>query len=83
MTIAKAMARAWTDSDYKAKLLNDPHAALAEIGVEVPSGMTVKVLEDTAEIEHLVLPVAPDNAREVSSDDLQKIAAGVGPTAHL
>jgi len=80
MTIARAIARTWTDADYKAKMMNDPRAALAEAGVEVPAGMTVKVLEDTVEIEHLVLPVAPDSAGEVSFDDLQKIAAGGGPS---
>jgi len=78
MTIAKAIARAWTDTDYKAQMMKDPRAALAEAGVEVPAGMTVKVMENTAEIEHLVLPVAPDSAGEVSFDDLQKIAAGSG-----
>ena len=30
MTMTKAIARAWTDADYKAKPLSDPHAALAE-----------------------------------------------------
>ncbi len=65
MTVTKAIARAWTDADYKAKLLSDPHAALAEAGVEVPAGTTVKVVENTADTQHVVLPVAPDNAGEL------------------
>ena len=76
MTIAKAIARAWADTDYKAKLLSNPQAALAEHGVEIPTGVTVKVVEDTADIRHLVLPVAPPNLGELSAEDLASIVAG-------
>jgi hypothetical protein len=75
MAIAKAIAHAWTDADYKAKLLSDPHAALAEVGVTIPAGTTVKVMENTAETQHLVLPVSPDDAGELSIGELEKIAA--------
>ncbi len=30
MTIARVIAKAWRDEDYKTKLLSDPHAALTE-----------------------------------------------------
>jgi len=76
MTIAKAIARAWTDGAYKAKLVSDPHTALAEAGVEVPAGTTVKVVENTTDTQHLVLPVAPPEAGEVSVDELEKVAGG-------
>jgi hypothetical protein len=77
MTITKAIARAWTDADYKAKLLSEPHAALAEVGVEVPAGTTVKVMEDTADTQHLALPVSPDEVGELSIEELEKIAGGL------
>ena len=76
MTVTKAIARCWTDADYKAKLLSDPHAALAEVGVEVPAGNTVKVMENTADTHHLVLPVSPPAAGELSSEELEKVAGG-------
>ncbi len=76
MTIKKATARAWADAAYKAKLLNDPHAALAEAGVEVPTGTTVKVVENTADTEHLVLPEAPPTIGEISMDELESVAGG-------
>lgn len=79
MTIAKAITRAWTDSSYKAKLLGDPHGALDEVGVVVPAGTTVKVVENTADTQYLVLPVAPDNAGELSTEELEKIAGGATP----
>jgi len=76
MTIAKAIARAWTDADYKAKLLNNPHAALAEAGVEVSAGTTIKVMENTGGNQTLVLPIAPVEAGEISMDELEKVAGG-------
>ena len=76
MTIAKATARAWTDAAYKSKLTNDPHAALAEVGVEVPAGTTVKVVENTADTQHLVLPMTPAEAGEISMDELESMAGG-------
>ncbi len=79
MTVTKAIARCWTDADYKAKLLSDPHAALAEVGVEVPAGNTVKVMENTADTHHLVLPASPPAAGELSSEELEKIAGGFRP----
>ena len=77
MTIANAIARAWNDAGYKAKLLSDPHAALAEAGVEVPAGTTVKVVENSADTQHVVLPVAPGNADELSTEELAKVAGGL------
>ena len=62
MTIEKAIARARTDANDKAKLPSDPHAALAETGVTVPPGKTVKVVENTAKTAHIVLPTAPNNS---------------------
>ena len=76
MTIAKAIARAWTDAAYKTKLVGDPNAALSEAGVEVPVGTTVKVVENTADTQHVVLPVAPAKASELSTEELEKVAGG-------
>ncbi len=80
MKMRKVIARAWSDPAYKVKLLGDPHAALAEAGVEVPAGVTVKVVENTADTHHLVLPVAPANAKELSDDEVEKLAGGADTT---
>ena len=77
---AKAIARAWSDANFKAKLLSDTHAALAEVGIEVPAGVTVKVVEDTAGTRHVVLPVAPSNVGELSIEELEKVAGGAFET---
>ena len=78
MTIEKAIARAWTDADYKAKLLNDPHAALAEQGIQIPTGTTIKVMENTADTVHVALPVVPADTGEIAMEKLEKLAGGLG-----
>jgi len=83
MNVSLAIARAWADGDYKARLVSDPHAALAEAGVEVPVGLTVKVVENTADMQHLVLPVAPGDVGEVSIEELEKVAGGHAHAAGL
>ena len=60
--------------------MSDPHAALAEVGVEVPAGNTVKVMENTADTHHLVLPASPPAAGELSSEELEKVAGGINWT---
>ncbi len=76
MTVSKAISRAWTDMDYKNKLLSDPRGALAEVGVALPAGVDVKVVENSPHTLHLVLPASPSGQDGMSLDDLEKIAAG-------
>ena len=71
---AKIVARSWSDADFKAKLLSDPHNALAEYGIMVPAGTTMRVVEDTQEMRHLVLPPPPEG--ELSEEDLNEVAGG-------
>ena len=80
MTIAKVITRAWTDDAYKARLLSDPQAALSEVGVDVPTGTTVKVVEDSVDTQHVVLPVTPGDAGELSAEELEEVAGGFAPT---
>ena len=54
------VARAWSDDDFKRRVLSDPETVFAEYGVELPEGTDVMVLEDTATTRHFVLPVSPD-----------------------
>ncbi len=53
---ARVVARAWTDAAFKARLLADPRAALAEMGLELPAETPhLAVVENTADIHHLVV----------------------------
>ena len=74
---AKVVTKAWSDSDFKAKLLANPAAALAEVGVEVPAGITLKAVENTSETFYLIIPPPPAND-ELSEEDLDRIVGGSG-----
>jgi nitrile hydratase len=54
MNGAKVVAKAWTDADYKQRLLSDGTAAVAELGFKGPQGEHIVVLENTA-TEHNVV----------------------------
>jgi nitrile hydratase len=55
MNGAKVVARAWTDPDYKARLLSDGTAAIAELGFSGPEGEHMVVVENTADVHNLVV----------------------------
>ena len=51
------LSRAGEDADFRARLLSDPETTLKEeFDLNVPKGMEVKVVEDSAFTAHLVLP---------------------------
>ena len=53
---ARVVARAWTDAAFKARLLDDPRAALAEMGFSMPEEAPhLAVVENTADAHHLVV----------------------------
>jgi nitrile hydratase subunit alpha len=55
MNGAKVVARAWTDPDYRALLLADGTAAIAEMGYKGPQGEHIVVLENTPAVHHVVV----------------------------
>jgi nitrile hydratase len=52
---ARIVARAWVDPAYKARLIAEPKAACAELGVDASSIPELVVLENTAAQHHLVV----------------------------
>ena len=65
-TMGRVLARAWSDTPFKARLLAGPRAALAEIGVELSNEPTVVARENTARTIHLVIS-APPIAQPISA----------------
>lgn len=57
--MSQLVAKAWADESFKQRLLADPVAVLKAEGLELPAGLTVKVLENTDKVFHLVLPPNP------------------------
>ena len=52
---AKVVARAWSDPDYKRRLLKDGTAAIAELGFGDAHGSKIVVLENTPTVHHVVV----------------------------
>lgn len=52
---AKVVAKAWTDPDYRRRLLEDGTAAVAELGYSGPQGEHIEVLENTAQVHNVVV----------------------------
>ena len=52
---AKVVARAWTDPEFRARLLEDATSACAEMGYAGPQGEYIVALEDTRERHNVVV----------------------------
>ena len=51
---AKIVARAWSDVDYKNRLIDDPKAAIAELGHDI-GPLNLIVLENTESVHNVVV----------------------------
>ena len=70
---AQILSRADEDGDFRARLIADPKAAVAdETGTTIPEGFNVEVHEDSATTAHLVLPPSP----ELTEAELAMAAGG-------
>jgi nitrile hydratase len=52
---ARLVARAWVDPGFKRRLIADPKAACAEMGIDATSINEFVVLENTEKVRHLVV----------------------------
>ena len=61
----------WYKSDaYRARVVREPRAVLADFGLTLPESKMVRVWDSTAEIRYLVIPERPDGTEGMSQDDL-------------
>ncbi|MBI2152961.1 MAG: nitrile hydratase subunit alpha [Candidatus Rokubacteria bacterium] len=52
---AKVIARAWVDPAFKARLLADAKAAIAELGIEFTQEAALVAVENTQKVHHVVV----------------------------
>jgi hypothetical protein len=71
--MGQIFARAWSDADFKARLLANPAETLRAAGIELPAGVKVKAVENTDEQFYLVIPQKPD---DLSEEQLDHVAGG-------
>ncbi len=55
----KLVAKAWSDESFKKRLKQNPTPVLAEMGIEVPEGLDIEVVENTPQKYYLMIPKAP------------------------
>jgi hypothetical protein len=79
--IAKIIAKAWADEGFKKRLLSGQAQVFKEEGVEIPPGVEVRVVEDTATVYHLVLPMKP-TSNELSEEQLDQVSGGAREGEH-
>ncbi|MEO7236961.1 MAG: NHLP leader peptide family RiPP precursor [Lapillicoccus sp.] len=72
-------ARAASDPAFRRRLVDDPHGAVHdELGVTLPTGVTMTVVEETSDHLFLVLPVTSsgDATSDLSDTQLSGVAGG-------
>jgi hypothetical protein len=75
------LAKVRSDESFKALLLSDANAALHGIGIEVPSGLTVKIHENTSSCVNYILP-PKSGATELSDAMLESVTGGGNTIIH-
>jgi hypothetical protein len=59
-TWLRIITRAWREPAFKTRLIEHTNDVLKEYDVELPEGITYKIVEDGLDgVHHLVLPPAP------------------------
>ncbi len=76
-TYGKLVAKAWSDDDFKAKLLSDTMSVFKENDILVPRGTEVRMVENTDKLTHFILPP------ETSGEQLQDASRGWFASVHF
>lgn len=70
--MGKVIAMAWTDAGFRDRLRREPDKVLTEAGVSLPQGRRVRLVEDTTDTVHVVIPTRPGHLsdEQVHSEDV-------------
>jgi hypothetical protein len=77
----RLVEKAAKDAGFRRALTADPRGTLErELGVAVPAGVSLTVVEESPTERYLVLPPAPTGREaELSERELEAVAGGFGP----
>ena len=60
----------YKSAPYRSRIVREPRAVLAEFGVQLPPGTTIRVWDSTAEVRYLVIPMRPSGTDAYSETEL-------------
>ena len=60
---------------YRSRAVIDPRGVLAEFGLTLPEGKTIRVWDSTAELRYLVIPERPDGTEGMNEADLADLVS--------
>jgi len=56
--------------NYRSRMVREPRAVLEEFGLQIPSHVTIRVHDSTADMRYLVLPMRPEGTQGWSEERL-------------
>jgi hypothetical protein len=77
---SSVIVRAIEDDAFRQELVSQPNAVIErELGITLPEGAQIRVLEQEDNIRYLVLPMQPDSldGDELSEEELEAVAGGL------
>jgi len=63
----------YKSAPYRARVVREPRAVLAEFGLELPDDTEIQVWDSSAEMRYLVLPMRPEGSEEMSEQELAEL----------
>ena len=61
--------------NYRSRMVREPRAVLAELGLEIPEHVTIRVHDSTADMRYLVLPMRPEGTEGWSEERLASLVS--------
>ena len=65
---------AWPDAGLRARIETEPRAVLSERGIELPVSVETRIVADTDDVFHMIMP--PDPNMDLGDEALHGVAAG-------
>ncbi len=73
---SQLITKAVQDDTFRKRLLASPEAVVRESGLDLPTGIQLRAVENTDRVLHLVLPPL-QRERELSDAELEGVAGGL------
>ena len=75
----RLLRRSMADEEFRRLLIDNPKSAIArELGVDVPDGIHVTVLRETADHIFVVVPWSAGGSDEPGLSGIERLVSGIG-----